>query len=198
MRRLETRDKRSTPIISPSIPKRGTSRRGKREPLFRRIWLEPVCSSRFYLEGETINRTGRVTVAENGRLTTCDFRYRTTGFRSHALRSFPMNVWYCATRRSISTTIAIFTLKYLTVPIRDEIRTSFTPQVGRTEGRRVFHQVGIRVCPDAVLSRLGTPDYPGLFRVDLMQKKGSVSASIRRNGRRCRRGNIRVLRPERS
>lgn len=132
----------------------------------------PNLQQLLYLEGETITRTGRVIVATNGRLTTCEFPLPHYRFAFARAQVIPNDRVILRNTSFYRYNNRVFTLKYLTVPIRDDIRTSFTPQVGRTEEEGYFIKSAFGYALTQFFPGLGQPDYPGLFRVDLMEKKG--------------------------
>ncbi|GEM_PF-1181826 len=121
--------------------------------------LEPL-----FLSAETIERRGRDIVATAGMLTTCDFpfpHYR-VGFGKATIIPNKRIIVRGATiyqydRRTVS-------LSRFEIPIRDEIRYGYLPQFGRTQEEGYFVK-------NALGYTLGD-DFPGIFRLDLMQKKG--------------------------
>jgi hypothetical protein len=116
------------------------------------------------LSGETISRTGHNFDATNGIFTTCDFpnpHYK-VGFRQADL--IPNNRLVLRDAVIYRYEKPILRVKYLVIPIRDDIRYSYLPQVGRTDEEGWFVKAAIGYTLGKFL--------PGLLRVDLMQKKG--------------------------
>jgi hypothetical protein len=121
--------------------------------------LEPLI-----LEGRSVRRDGRDTFAEDGYLTTCDFPF------PH-YRVFFKRAQIVPNRRIILHKATIYqydrrvlTIPYLVIPIRDQIRYSYLPQFGRTQEEGYFVK-------SALGYALGDA-FPGIFRLDAMQKKG--------------------------
>jgi lipopolysaccharide assembly outer membrane protein LptD (OstA) len=121
--------------------------------------LQPV-----RLSGETVSRTGRNFNATNGVFTTCDFpdpHYK-VGFRQADL--IPNDRLVLRDAVIYRYEKPILRVKYLVVPIRDDIRYSYLPQVGRTNEEGWFVKAAVGYALGKFL--------PGLLRIDVMQKKG--------------------------
>ena len=118
------------------------------------------------LSASTLERNGRITVAEEGFLTTCDFdlpHYK-IGFRKAtvlqndriAMRDVKI---YFGDR-------VVFKLRYLSVPIREQVsKYAYLPLVGRTNEEGYFIK-------NAIGYSFGNA-FPGYFRLDQMEKKGT-------------------------
>ncbi len=116
------------------------------------------------ISGDTFGREGRNLVATGGFLTTCDFpfpHYR-IGFRKATI--IPNNRIVLRDATFYQYDRRILKIPYLAIPIRDQIRYSYLPQVGRTQEEGYFIKSAIGYALGAL--------YPGIFRLDLMEKKG--------------------------
>ncbi|HVK02977.1 MAG TPA: hypothetical protein VM490_05855 [Armatimonadaceae bacterium] len=121
--------------------------------------LEPLL-----LSAETIERKGTDIVATAGFLTTCDFplpHYR-VGFGKATIIPNKRIIVRGATIYQYDR--RVIQVGRFEIPIRDEIRYNYLPQVGRTQEEGFFIK-------NALGYTLGD-EFPGVFRLDMMQKKG--------------------------
>jgi hypothetical protein len=116
------------------------------------------------LWGKSIQREGDSIKAREGFLTTCDL------VNPHAKIGFGYAELIPKKRITLrDVTIyrydtPILRLKHLTIPIMEEVRYSYLPNIGRTQEEGYFIK--------AVVGYSLAKTLPGLLRVDLMEKKG--------------------------
>jgi hypothetical protein len=116
------------------------------------------------LSGRSLARKGGILTARDGLLTTCDLpnpHYR-IGFALATLIPRQKLVVRNATFFRYDHPLA--RIRRFEVPIRDEIRTTYLPLIGRTNEEGFFIKSVVGYSLSQVL--------PGLLRVDLMEKKG--------------------------
>jgi hypothetical protein len=117
------------------------------------------------LSGETISREGRLLIAVNGLLTTCDFP--DPHFKIGFAKATVIPNQRIALRKAVLYRYdkPVLRLEYLSLPIHEEIRYSYLPVVGRNDEEGYFVK-------NAVGYALGNA-LPGLLRVDYMTRKGT-------------------------
>lgn len=116
------------------------------------------------ISGQTYEQLGRNYRATVGFLTTCDFpnpHYK-IGFRQADI--IPNNRIVLRDSVLYRYEKPVARIKYLVIPIREEVRYSYLPYAGRTEEEGYF----VKNALGYTLGRF----LPGLLRVDYMQKKG--------------------------
>ena len=126
--------------------------------------IGPQITQALRLSGKTVERDGTNLVATDGLLTTCDFpnpHYK-IGFSKATV--IPNNRIVFRKAVIYRYDRAVLRLDYLTLPIRDEVRFSYLPLVGKTEEEGYFVK-------NALGYTLGST-LPGLLRLDYLQKKG--------------------------
>lgn len=136
------------------------------------------------VSGSTLSRTGKNFQATEGFFTTCDFpnpHYK-IGFRQMDL--IPNNRIVLRDAIIYRYDKPVFRIKYLVIPIREGIaQFSYLPYVGRTQEEGWFVKLAIgyslfRLIPGEQAAERTKPgqvpvdNFPGIFRLDLMEKKG--------------------------
>lgn len=116
------------------------------------------------LWGKQIVREGNILKATDGFLTTCDLvnPHAKLGFGSAELIPKKRITLRDVTIYRYDKPVA--RLKHLTIPIMEEVRYSYLPNIGRTQEEGYFLK--------AVIGYSLARTLPGLLRVDLMERKG--------------------------